>query len=217
MKFDLDLCLKNLMEMEAKSNPFKWLEGQVGNITKATSRIGAMLIFLFIVLFSISTAEAQTAREVAQKTLPSVVLLMMLDANSPSVSLGSGFFVRDDIVATNLHVIGEAVKGYAKLVGQNTKYEINGIVGIDKSRDLVILSIKGLKSPFLPIGDCKSPKVGDAVYVAGNPLGLEGTFSQGIISGIRQVGPDFLFQITAPISPGSSGGPLLNETAKSLA
>jgi len=211
MKIDLDLCREIFMEVETKSNPFKWPEGQRGNITKATSRLRAMLISLFLVLFSVLSTEAQTARDVAQKTLPSVVLLMMLDANSQPVSLGSGFFVRDDIVATNLHVIGKAVKGYAKLVGQNTKYEINGIVGIDKSRDLVILSIKGIKSSLLPIGDCKSQKVGDAVYVAGNPLGLEGTFSQGIISGIRQIGPDFLFQITAPISPGSSGGPLLNE------
>jgi S1-C subfamily serine protease len=211
MKSDLDLCGKFLIEVEAKSNPSKWLETLLINIIKVTLRIKVLLLFVVFVLTYASITEAQIAREVAQKTLPSVVLLMMQDANGQLVSLGSGFFVRDDIIATNLHVIKNAVKGYVKPVGLNTKYQIKGIVGIDKSQDLVILLINGIKSPLLNIGDCKTQKVGDAIYVAGNPLGLEGTFSQGIISGIRQVGPDFLFQITAPISPGSSGGPLLNE------
>jgi len=52
--------------------------------------------------------------------------------------------------------------------------------------------------------------VGDEVFVVGNPYGLEGTLSQGIMSGLRSVGPDSLLQITAPISPGSSGGQVLN-------
>jgi hypothetical protein len=56
--------------------------------------------------------------------------------------------------------------------------------------------------------------VGDEVYVVGNPQGLEGTFSQGIVSSVRQVGPDSLLQITAPISPGSSGGPVLSAQGK---
>lgn len=56
--------------------------------------------------------------------------------------------------------------------------------------------------------------VGDEVYAVGNPLGLEGTFSRGIVSGIRQIGSETLFQITAPISPGSSGGPILDTRGK---
>jgi hypothetical protein len=70
----------------------------------------------------------------------------------------------------------------------------------------------GAKAPSLLLGDSGNAKVGDEVYVVGNPLGLEGTFSSGIISGIRQVDKDKLFQITAPISPGSSGGPVLNKS-----
>src|SRR5205814_3847452 len=54
--------------------------------------------------------------------------------------------------------------------------------------------------------------IGDAVYAIGNPIGLEGTFSQGVVSGVRAFGSDRLLQITAPISPGSSGGPVLDQT-----
>src|SRR6516225_1013196 len=66
-------------------------------------------------------------------------------------------------------------------------------------------------SEALSIGNSDAVQVGDSVYAVGNPEGLEGTFSQGIVSGIRESGGDRLLQITAPISPGSSGGPVLNE------
>jgi len=138
----------------------------------------------------------------------------MEDANSQPVSLGSGFFVKDDIVATNLHMIEGAARGYAKIVGQKPKYEIVGIVGIDTQRDLALLKITGVRAPSLTFGDINQVAVGDEVYAIGNPQGLEGTFSQGIVSSIRQVGSDILFQITAPISPGSSGGPVLNAQGK---
>ena len=157
---------------------------------------------LFFNLFVYSSVQAQTARQIAQKTFPSVVLLVMEDANSQPVSLGSGFFVKADIVATNLHVIEGAARGYIKIVGQKPKYKIAGIVGIDTQRDLVLLKITGVKAPPLTFGDINQVAVGDKVYVIGNPQGLEGTFSQGIVGSIRQIGSDILFQITAPISPG---------------
>ena len=155
-------------------------------------------------------AQAETARQIAQKTLGSVVLLVMEDANGQPFSLGSGFFIRDGIVATNLHVIRGAARGYAKLVGQKRKYDIAGTVGIDSRRDLALLTLRGVKARSLSLGDSRKVLVGDEVYAAGNPQGLEGTFSQGIVSGFREIGSDTLMQITAAISPGSSGGPVLN-------
>jgi S1-C subfamily serine protease len=134
----------------------------------------------------------------------------MEDANGQPLSLGSGFFVRDGQIASNLHVVEGATRGYAKIVGQKAKYDIEGISAVDAERDLVVLKISASGSLALPLGSSDAVQVGESVYAVGNPQGLEGTFSQGIVSSIREVGSDRLLQITAPISPGSSGGPVLN-------
>jgi len=134
----------------------------------------------------------------------------MEDANRQPLSLGSGFLVRDTEIASNLHVVEGAAKGYAKLVGEKTKYDIEGITAVDPERDLVMLRISGGPFQPLPLGNSDAVQVGESVYAVGNPQGLEGTFSQGIVSSIREVGAGKLLQITAPISPGSSGGPVLN-------
>jgi hypothetical protein len=157
---------------------------------------------------------AQAGRAIAQKVFPSVVLLAMNDSKGQPISLGSGFFVQQDVIATNVHVIAGASGGYARLIGQKAKLDIAGIVGIDAKRDLVLLKITGGRAPSLRIGDDAKMAAGDTVYAVGNPAGLEGTFSQGIVSGIRQLEGTHLLQITAPISPGSSGGPILNDLAE---
>ena len=170
-------------------------------------------LFLAALAFSLllsPLASAQTAREVAQRAFQSVALVVMEDKNAQPLSLGSGFFVRESVIVTNHHVIQGASQGYVKLVGQTTRYRIGGVVGIDGSHDLVLLTVQGAKAPALALGGGQGIAVGDQVYAVGNPLGLEGTFSQGIVSGIRRLGSDTLLQITAPISPGSSGGPVLN-------
>ena len=164
---------------------------------------------LFLMTLS-NTAAAQTVQQIARKAFGSTVLLVMEDANGQPVSLGSGFFVRDGAIASNLHVVEGASRGYAKIVGEKTKYNIEGITGIDPERDLVLVKISADRTRPLSLGNSDAVQVGDVVYAIGNPQGLEGTFSQGIISSIRQVGSDKLLQITAPISPGSSGGPVLN-------
>jgi S1-C subfamily serine protease len=74
-------------------------------------------------------SPAQKAQQVAQSTFPSVVLLVMEDENAEPISLGSGFFVRDGVVATNLHVIEKAARGYAKLVGHGSYRIPEGFAG----------------------------------------------------------------------------------------
>ena len=163
----------------------------------------------FLVL-EVSLANAQTVQEIARKAFSSTVLLVMEDVDGQPLSLGSGFFVGIGKIASNLHVVEGAVRGYAKQIGQKTKHDLQGIVAVDRKRDLVVLKIGDTDSSVLPLGDSDFVQVGESVYAVGNPQGLEGTFSQGIVSGIRSIGPDKLLQITAPISPGSSGGPVLN-------
>ena len=134
----------------------------------------------------------------------------MSDANGQPLSLGSGFFVADGVVATNLHVVRGASSGQVKIVGQDKTYFVNGLVGINANADIVLLEVSGTKAPALRLSESNDLAVGDVIYAVGNPEGLEGTFSQGIVSGIRGTGADKLLQITAPISPGSSGGPIIN-------
>jgi Trypsin-like peptidase domain len=173
-----------------------------------------ILSVVLVASFAIPRADGQKAQQVAQSTFPSVVLLVMEDENSQPVSLGSGFFVRDGLVATNLHVVETSVRGYAKLVGHDSKFDISGFVAVDPAHDLVLLSVAGAKAPPLSLGDSSKVAVGDEVFAVGNPQGLEGTFSQGIISSLRQMGSGTLLQTTAPISPGSSGGPVVNDQAQ---
>ena len=171
----------------------------------------APLIFLAFLPFCVLTfATAQTPQQVAQKAFRSTVLLVMEDTNGQPLSLGSGFFVRDNQIATNLHVVEGAARGYAKLVGKETKFNIEGYTAIDEKRDLIILKVTAFGTQAISLGNSDFVQVGETVYAVGNPRGLEGTFSQGIISSIRPVGSDKLIQITAPLSPGSSGGPVLN-------
>ena len=153
---------------------------------------------------------AATSQEIARKAFKSTVLIVMEETSGQPMSLGSGFFVRNGEIVSNLHVVEGASSGYVKIIGQKTKYNIEGITAIDQEHDLVILKISAAKSSSLSIGNSDTVEVGEPIYAVGNPQGLEGTFSQGIVSSIRQVGSDKLLQITAPISPGSSGGPVLN-------
>jgi S1-C subfamily serine protease len=167
------------------------------------------LAVLFIAAL-LSAAAAQNARDVARRAFPSVVLLVMQDGNGQPLSLGSGFFVSDGVVATNLHVVRGASTGQAKIVGQTKTYPVAGLVAVDADADLVLLKVPDTKAPALQLAQGTDLAVGDLVYAVGNPEGLEGTFSQGIVSGIRMVGSDRLLQVTAPISPGSSGGPIFD-------
>lgn len=129
---------------------------------------------------------------------------------------GSGFVVGKEMIATCAHVLEGMVSGTAESVFDEKKYPITEILAVSQKHDLAIVEVKGFTAPRLPLGDSSSSsvQVGETVYVTGNPKKLKGIFSQGVISGIRHEGNELVdgkvFQMTAPISPGSSGGPVLN-------
>ena len=162
----------------------------------------------------------KTPQEIANETLPSTVLLEMKDANGQPHGVGSGFFIGPDEIATNFHVVEGAYEGSAKPFGQDKRYEIEGYTALNVNNDLIVLKIKDpdktiVDMPILLLDDMSSVHTGDPIYAVGNPVGLEGTISDGIISGIRYPNPSqgiyyTRIQITAPISPGSSGGAVLN-------
>ena len=159
-------------------------------------------------------SNQKTVREITQKALASTVLLVAQDAKDKIIGRGSGFVVHDDQIVSNFHVVEDAAKVYAKLVGKETLFDIKGIIAIDRENDLVLLDVPDdFEAPPLDLADSEAVQVSDPVYVVGNPQGfLEGTVSQGIISGFRELRfGDKHIQMTAPISRGSSGGPVLND------
>ena len=152
-----------------------------------------------------------TPQEIAKRVFECTVAIEMELANGNRIPLGSGFFVAQDFIATNLHVVhGSVGNCYAKLINQTGEYLIEGYTHIDVEHDLIILKIKSLQKHVLQCSDSDHVQVGDIVYAVGNPQGLQGTFSDGIISGIRRDNAGLVIQITAPTSQGSSGGPVLN-------
>src|SRR3989442_9463304 len=150
-----------------------------------------LLLVCFTAFSSVSSSAQRrtvhrvlTAREIAQSTLPSVVVLVTEDKYGEPFALGTGFFVNDGLIATNYHVVKDAGAIYAKAIGQSDIYQAFTI-RTDEAEDLALLRSGGHRTPGLPLGDSRQVAVGDTVYVIGNPEGLEGTFSQGIISGLR--------------------------------
>ncbi len=163
--------------------------------------------------------KSLTAREIARRTLPAIVTIVTENENGSVLTVGSGFQIRPDIIATNYHVIEDASRASVAFQGGTPKFEVAGTIAVDEQSDLALLEIGKViqaKDPYdaivvsafsgLPMANTEA-EIGDAIYVAGNPEGLEGTFSQGIVSALR--GDDYI-QITAPISHGSSGGPVVN-------
>ena len=164
-----------------------------------------------LVLFCGTTLDAAlTSQEIYKIAEGSTVHLGFTDAKGNRWT-GSGFVIRDGHIATNHHVVDDMWIGGAKLVGKDEIYPVETILDTDKERDLAIIKVAGIDAPALPLGDSDTVRIGDKVYVASNPQGLEGLFSDGIISTIRGGSSDKFFQMTAPISWGSNGGPVFNE------
>ncbi len=133
----------------------------------------------------------------------------------PQEGQGSGFVIdKEGHILTNYHVIEDARQVEVTLHNRK-KYKAT-IVGTDKSHDLAIIQIKAPDLQPMILGDSTNLQVGQKVYAIGNPFGLAGTLTRGIVSSIRQVQePDGLvieeaIQTDAAINPGNSGGPLLN-------
>jgi S1-C subfamily serine protease len=133
----------------------------------------------------------------------------------PQEGQGSGFIIdKEGHVLTNYHVIAEARQVEVTL--HNRKKYRATVVGTDRSHDLAVIQIKGPGLTPMVLGDSRNLQVGQKVYAIGNPFGLSGTMTRGIISSIRPVQePDGMqideaIQTDAAINPGNSGGPLLN-------
>ena len=155
-----------------------------------------------------SAPEKLSGEEIFKLLSPSTVEVA---AESEFVSsLGSGFFI-DDIgtVVTNYHVIEDCSSAYISTY-TGKKYEVNNVLGYNKAIDIAIVSTSCINSVPVKISN-DAVSTGETVYALGSSLGLTGTFSEGLVSSAeRNVEGVTYIQISAPISHGNSGGPVVN-------
>ena len=151
-----------------------------------------------------------TPQQIAKKALAATIVIVVEDKNGLPLGSGSGFFISRDMIATNLHVVKTGHRATFKRVGKDKWYNVKEVIEKNTQQDLVILKVPDVGATVLSLGNSDAIEVGEPVYAIGNPKGLEGTFSPGFISSIRAKDSNRRIQITAPISPGSSGGPVLN-------
>jgi len=155
------------------------------------------------------TRAALSPQAIAKLASEGTVLIISADRSGRSGSLGSGFAIKPDLIVTNSHVFQDGRLGLVRKIGSDRMLHIGRVVLRDKERDIVLLYVPDLGLPSLPI-QTSEPVVGDTVFTMGNPEGMEGTFSEGLVSALRNSKGVRMIQITAPISHGSSGGPVFN-------
>lgn len=154
--------------------------------------------------------KEMTPGELFAKASPAVVRVVVRDKYFKTIGMGSGFFVSSDgLLVTNYHVIQGADFATVLLFDGTTLF-VDGVGASDEQNDLALLKVNGSELPFLTLSETGVPIVGTKVYAIGNPKGLTNTFSEGVVSGLRESADGrLIIQTTAAISPGSSGGPLL--------
>jgi S1-C subfamily serine protease len=159
-----------------------------------------------------SSVFAETTQEIVAKAKPAVVQIIALDANWAPIKTGTGFFVSaDGDLLTNFHVIQGAVHISAR-TDKGAMFFFDRLVAGSPESDVALLKFQATDVDYLKLGTSTNAVEGETVLVIGNPEGLQGTVSNGIISAFRE--NRSLIQITAPISPGSSGSPVLDETGQ---
>jgi len=146
-----------------------------------------------------------TAAKVAELGITSAVTIR------GETKQGSGFYLGEGLVATSFHLL-EGQFRLSLLTDDDVSHDMVEVLAFDRERDLAILEAPEVELPSLPLGDSERVKVGQSVVAVGSPLGLKSTVSDGVISAVNRQLPDnrYYIQFTAPVSPGSSGGPLLN-------
>jgi hypothetical protein len=156
--------------------------------------------------------------ELGERVIASTVTVLA-DGDGGIMGSGSGFFVDKDLLVTNWHVVNGSRALRIKLTTSEETFAVKGIVGADLANDLAVLLLSpaadgpAIEGAPLPLLD-EVPKRGAKVYAFGSPRLLEATMSDGIVSAEREIDGAPRIQITAAVSPGSSGGPVTDECGR---
>ncbi len=184
----------------------------VQNMRQLRRFLNLWVTFFLCFIFFIPALAQEKLPEIVKKIEPSTVIIMTYDKEGKIIGQGSGFFIsKNGDVITNRHVLTGAHSAEVKTTNGKV-YPITLIIAEDKEADIIRASVNLPVKSVYPLSVSSSiPEVGERVAVIGSPLGLERTVSDGIVSAVREI-PAFgkIYQITAPISPGSSGSPVVN-------
>lgn len=157
-----------------------------------------------------SNAAVKTPSQILDENRVSIAVIVA--AGNTSLKLGTGFFVRSTgLLLTNFHVIEGMELVGVKMPGGSAVLWAKRATGFDLDNDLVVLRVEADTAKPITLGDSDQVRVGEPIVVVGNPEGLQQTVSNGLVSGIREVDGRKLFQISAPISEGSSGSPVFDD------
>lgn len=177
-----------------------------------STRIAAAALALAFFVHPLPTLAQDTSDtgSVAREALSSVVTIRAYNAAGEEMRLGSGFFLADGRVVTNSHVVAgaewvEVMDQDEDLLGSAPYAEV-----LSTRSDLAILPALSAERSGLAVSQ-QTPQAGDPVWAIGSPEGLHGSVSSGVVSARRSLDGQRYLQISAPVSSGSSGGPILNQ------
>jgi hypothetical protein len=172
--------------------------------------LALLALFFFC---SAAAAQGESLPELIRRVKPSVVSVITYNAKGEVALTGTGFFVAPGRVLTNLHVVEGAHHAEVRTFeGKGKTYRVAGLTTVDEDGDLAVLGVEmpPERAPLVETATA-APEEGERVFVIGNPLRLEGSVADGIVSAVREVpGLGRIVQITAPISHGNSGSPVFN-------
>lgn len=151
-----------------------------------------------------------SAQQIAARYMKSVVVISHTGRDGRRRGIGSGFVVSPDgLIATNLHVIGEA-RPISIQLADGRRFQAKSVHASDANLDLAVVRIDAANLPALELGDSDRLAKGQPVVALGNPQGLEHSVVTGVVSGRRELDGKPMIQLAIPIEPGNSGGPLLD-------
>ncbi|MCL2044978.1 MAG: S1C family serine protease [Oscillospiraceae bacterium] len=156
--------------------------------------------------------DGLSAEQIYEICSPAVFFIEVFNANGTPFGTGSGFFIESNGIAiTNYHVIEGAHSAQITISSTSAVYDVTGVYDYNELEDWAVIKVDGSGFHTLKIGDASTVIGASTVYAIGSPLGLQNTISQGIISNTNRMEDGIRFiQTTAAISPGSSGGALIN-------